>query len=525
MIYRFENFEIDTSRLSLSCDGQTLSFEPRVYDLLVYLLENRDRIVFKDQLLATVWQGRVVADTTISTAIKEARKLLGDSGEIQRYIETIRGKGFRFNSPDNLSVTESQSAAHSSLNNLSTSNVDNNPSSTPIKSSFVEPTLLILPFDQSLQNADDCALVNGLELSLNRVLLRIPLLKQLSINSFAADDLASLSARTAYERYGIRYLIKGIFVVRAMQSTLTIQLIDNKSGFQLWSNAFTFPAEQHSEAEILANVVAQLEPQLNQAIFKDIVAEKGEKNASALYLEASGLLATKGWHESTFVEATKLLKESVSKEPDFAVAYAYLSLLLAFGHRIGLISDREKVKMESIEMAELAMDLDPNDSTTLGFVGCAYCDLKLPQRGMPLLEKALLINPDNAQALVARGAAKLSLGEVDNGISDLERGIQQSPLDARLAVWESLLSSALLSQGKTQEALTAATRASLRAHKAYLPFVTLAAAHFVAKNNAAAKQSLSEAFHIKPDLSEAQIAVLTGTKLAGELIRLNANSL
>ena len=516
MLYRFDNIELDTSRLSVKRDGIKISSEPRVFDLLVHLIENRNQILLKDQLLDSVWQGRIVADTTIATAVKEARKLIGDSGDKQRYIETIRGKGFRFNAPENFSAIDAHTTEFGS--------VDRQRAAKKTQG-FTEPSLLLLPFEISAQEKTMLPMLSKLELSLSRVLLRIPLLKQISVASFSQNDLTDLSARSAYERFDIRYLIKGIAVENQNTTSLNLQLIDNKSGFQLWSYSFNLRNQDQDEREVLSEIIAQLEPQLNQAIYQDLAANEGDKNANALYLQASGLLATKGWYESTFIEATNLLKASIKKNPDFALAYAYLSLLLAFGHRIGLMSDREKVKAESIEMGELAMELDPNDSIALGFVGCAYCDLKLTKRGMPLLEKALHINPDNAQAMVARGAVKLSIGSFEESIADLKKGVDLSPLDARLAVWQSLLSTALLAHGDIDGALTQASEASLRSHNAYMPFVALAAAQLVAKDLTSATSSLAEAFYIKPDLSEKQIAALIGSKLASELIKLDTNPL
>ena len=96
MIYRFENFELDTDRFELRKTGTPLAIEPQVFALLAFLVENRDRMVSREEMIETVWKGRIVSDAAISSRIKAARRALGDDGRSQRLIRTVHGKGFRF---------------------------------------------------------------------------------------------------------------------------------------------------------------------------------------------------------------------------------------------------------------------------------------------------------------------------------------------------------------------------------------------------------------------------------------------
>jgi DNA-binding winged helix-turn-helix (wHTH) protein len=73
------------------CAGALIALQPQVFDLLEYAIRNRDRVVSKDDLLAVVWNGRIVSDSTLSTRINAARSALGDSGEQQRLIRTAHG--------------------------------------------------------------------------------------------------------------------------------------------------------------------------------------------------------------------------------------------------------------------------------------------------------------------------------------------------------------------------------------------------------------------------------------------------
>jgi DNA-binding winged helix-turn-helix (wHTH) protein len=92
----FEDYALDTDRRELRRGQALLSIEPQVFDLLAFLIGNRNRVVSKDDLLASVWGGRIVSDSTIASRINAARRAIGDNGEQQRLIRTIIGKGIRF---------------------------------------------------------------------------------------------------------------------------------------------------------------------------------------------------------------------------------------------------------------------------------------------------------------------------------------------------------------------------------------------------------------------------------------------
>ena len=97
--YLFEDYVFDTGRRELWRGGTAVAVEPQVFDLIAYLIENRERVVSKEDLRAAVWEGRIVSESTMSSSINAARTALGDSGEEQRLIRTLARKGFRFVGP------------------------------------------------------------------------------------------------------------------------------------------------------------------------------------------------------------------------------------------------------------------------------------------------------------------------------------------------------------------------------------------------------------------------------------------
>ena len=96
MRYFFEEYAFDTDRRELHRATNVVSITPQVFDLLDYLIRNRERVVSKDDLISAIWNGRIVSDAALTTRLNAARVAIGDSGEKQRLIKTLPRKGVRF---------------------------------------------------------------------------------------------------------------------------------------------------------------------------------------------------------------------------------------------------------------------------------------------------------------------------------------------------------------------------------------------------------------------------------------------
>ncbi len=117
MQFLFANHTLDTDRRELRRGSEPIAVEPQVFDLLVYLVQNREHVVSKDDLIASVWGGRTVSDSTLTSRINAARKAVGDSGEDQKLIRTIARKGLRFVG----AVQEAEDHSAQRSNSMSTS--------------------------------------------------------------------------------------------------------------------------------------------------------------------------------------------------------------------------------------------------------------------------------------------------------------------------------------------------------------------------------------------------------------------
>ena len=94
--YLFGDHVLDPDRRELTRGAEAIAVGPQVFDLLLYLVQNRERVVSKDELLDVVWGGRIVSESTLTSHINAVRKAIGDSGQEQRLIRTVARKGFRF---------------------------------------------------------------------------------------------------------------------------------------------------------------------------------------------------------------------------------------------------------------------------------------------------------------------------------------------------------------------------------------------------------------------------------------------
>jgi len=506
VILTFGEFELDTDCFELRQDGHPRKVEPKVFDLMTHFAKNPGQVFSRDDLIEVVWHGRVVSDATVSTCIKSARKALGDSGDSQRYITTVRGRGFRFTADVKHDSDKTNSLTHT-LGRM--------------QGTRAGPSLLVVPFRSVLDDADSALLADNLSSDLGTILARIPLLR---LNNQAARYMGrdiTPSAREIYENASVDYVIEGKLQKHEGGYRINVQLVDAKSGFQLWAEQFfvTGPVDAVLDRAVTA-VIAKLEPQLYRAIYNTVRSVGGAPDARELFLEASSILALKGWHPDSFATAAELLRRSCRLSADFALAFAYLALVIGLGDRIGILGDRDKTRAETLVAAERALELDSMDSTVLGFAGCAIADIGYPDRALPILRNAVEINPSNAQAWAALGSACLLNGQVDEAIRYLTHGINISPLDSRLSVWGALLALALVQSNDLENALLQGELACQRDHRNYIPRIVVAGIQLMRNERELARKALNDAYRIKPDLVPAQIYPLLGQNHGNQLLSL-----
>jgi len=505
MILYFGDFELNTDCYELRQDGECRQLEPRVFDLIVHFASHPAQLFTRDELIDEVWNGRLVSDTTISTCIKNARKALGDNGVTQNYIRTVRGRGFHFT--ENVSEGRTQTGRTPALSGA-----------RPIRSGNTEPCLLILPFRTLSGNPEIIRLADGLTSALSTILTRIPLLRLSARTTCYNNTAVAPGARDLHDELGVDFVIDANLQEIEDRVRITVQLTDARSDLRLWAEQFSIPANADSAIDKgVVAIIAKLEPQLLRAIYNTLRSNDGEPNARQLFLEAYSMLALRGWHHDSFSVAAELLRRSWTLEPDFALAPSCLSLVMGFGERVGLIGDRDSARAEALDAAERSLHLDSMDSTVLGFSGCALADIGYPDRAIRILTNAVEINPANAQAWAALGSVCMLQGRLDEAVTHLHHGMSISPLDSRLSIWGAFLTLALLLSDDVEAALQQGQLACQHDDRSYMPRVILAGVHLVREEHERARQTLDDAYRIKPDLSALQITTLLGNELGGAL--------
>ena len=199
MLFHIEDRVVDPLRREISRGDDAFAPEPKVFDLLLYLIENRDRLVSKDDLIAAVWGGRIVTDSALTSAMNAARKALGDNGRDQRLIRTSSRKGYRFVGKVDLETVESSAAP-----SLDAATVANGPAlALPDR-----PSIAVLPFLVS-GGTDEDYLAQGMVEDLTTELSRIRWLFVIACNSTAAYRGQIVDTIRAGRELGVRYVLEG----------------------------------------------------------------------------------------------------------------------------------------------------------------------------------------------------------------------------------------------------------------------------------------------------------------------------
>lgn len=505
MLLIFGDFELDTELFELRCAGEPRPVEPQVFDLLLYLVRNRDRIVSRQELLDELWAGKVVTESTLSSRIKAVRQALDDSGREQRHIATYNRRGYRFVAPaeqragpveQNESLLRDSALAGSEALGSAClfpqlSGQDNDRS-----------VLAVLPFSHSHGNDEVAWIAEVLGEDIGIQLARIPGFLVLSRNTSAHYRNREICIDQIGRELGADYVVEGSVWAIDGNLRVVVQLLETASGSLLWSERKLIPVDRLGELqdETVREIVTRIEPELNRAELATLRRRRPvDLGAWALYRQGHAILGQKGWSEDSFAEAAGLLREAIARDPELAFAHAYLSLILAIGHLVGLVHGAGW-REEATRAAETAVALDSQDSDVLGYAGCAFADMGDYQRGIGMLRRAVELDPSNAQAVAALGAALLQSG-AEEGIAHMLHGIRLSPRDNRLSAWGALLARGMLNFGRVEEAIATATAACRCDDKIFLPRVVLAVAQITAGNQEDAALALKDARRIRPGLS------------------------
>ena len=509
MKFVFSGQILDAGLRELRRNRELVPVEPQVFDLLLYLLKNRDRVVTKDDLIASVWGGRIVSDSTLTSRINAARTAIGDNGKSQALLRTIPRKGFRF-------VGEVTEGGPSSSDRGTSEHV----ADPPPQLIADRPSIAVLPIENLSDDRGLELIVNGLAEDIIALLARVP-------GFFVIARASSfLYARNAPEvrqigtELGVRYVVTGSARSSEARVRITVQLVEADSGNQLWAGRYDVDRDNTLDLqdEIARQIIAELEPALTKAEFSSVRRRRTDSvDAWTHFRQAIGAISVQGWNEESVAEALAQLRQATAIDPGFALARALLALISGFGSSLSLVADIDAAVQTTRAEAERAVAIDPNASDVLGFAGCAFVDVGDTERGHALLVRAVELDPSNAQAHVAFGASEVRRGRFDEGIRSLKLGLRSSPRDLRLTFWSMLLADGLRRAGRLEEALDVATKAGRRDGRLYGARVVAACVLIQLNRADEARRMLSDARRIRPALSLEEIKRFFGNRAAADL--------
>src|SRR4051794_15990050 len=257
MSLSFGNYGIDVERRELRRGESPVHVEPQVFDLLVHLVQNRDRVVSKDDLIASVWGGRIVSDSTLTSRINAARKAVGDSGEDQKLIRTVARKGLRF-----IGTVHPSEPAHATG---PTGEVRER--SCPALPLPDRPAVAVLPFVNMSGEAEQEYFSDGISEDIITALSKLRWFFVIARNSSFIYKGKPVHMKQVAEELGVRYVLEGSVRKEGNRVRITAQLNDVSSGSHLWAERYdrgladVFAVQD----EITEAIVAAIEPQLYAA--------------------------------------------------------------------------------------------------------------------------------------------------------------------------------------------------------------------------------------------------------------------
>jgi adenylate cyclase len=383
------------------------------------------------------------------------------------------------------------------------------------------PSIAVLPFNSLSENRNIELLADGLVEDVIALLARVPGFFVISRSSSFAYRNATRDVRDVGRELGVRYVVEGSIRASDKRARISTQLVEAENGKQIWTQRFdveladTFDLQD----EIAHQITRELEPELTRAELTLIQRQRPDNlDAWSRYRQAFGAIALNGWNEESLAKAIKHLRAAIALDPNFALAHALAALLGAINANMSFAEDRFEAHQQASRDAEAAVSLDPNASEVLGYAGCALSDIGEFARGREWLERAIEIDPSNAQAHVALGATQVQLRELEAGIKTMQHGIRLSPRDAKLPFWGMVLAAGLARADRLQEALAESLNSCRRDGRLYGARVIAAFVLLRLGREREAHAMMTEARRIRATLSIEEIQHFFGRYVARDLV-------
>jgi TolB-like protein len=414
--FTFIDHLLDVERRELRRAGEPVALEPQVFDLLLYLVVNRERVVGKDELIDSVWGGRIVSDSAVTTRINAARRAVGDNGSEQRIIRTIQRKGMRF-------VAEVKEEAIPTAA-ASMAPVPAQPA-LPLPD---KPSIAVLPFQNLSGDPEQEYFADGMVEEIITALCRIRWLFVIARNSTLAYKGRAFDLKQVGRELGVRYVLDGSVRKVGNRVRITAQLIEADSGAHLWTDRFDGALEDVFELQDKAaiSVAGVIEPTLQAAeTDRSTGRPTADLTAYDLYLRS---YATVWSSASRIREALKLAEQAIARDPRYGMALAWAAFCCLRLLLDGQSEDRQEDRRKGADYARRALAAADDDPGTLSNAAqaLAYFGEDIGAM-MALVDRALVLNPSYARGWMVSGLLRVWAGQPDLGIEHTREALRLSP--------------------------------------------------------------------------------------------------
>lgn len=496
--FAFGDYVLDPERRELTLRSQVVTIGPQVFDLLLHLIGNRDRVVSKDELLEVVWGGRIVSESTITSHINAVRKAVGDKGDEQRLVRTIARKGFRFVGDVEQAGEARQPIGPGVLEQAARQATEQR--SAPLPSD--KPSITVLPFQNLSGDPEQEYFADGVVEDIIAALSRIRWLFVIARNSSFAFKGRAVDVKEVGRELGVRYVLEGSVRKSGSKVRITGQLIDAKTGAHLWAERFEGLLDDIFDLQdrIAESVVGAVAPQLERAEMERAKRKPTESlDAYDYYLRGTAKLNS-GTRDAIEV-ALPLFYKATELDPEFASAYGMAAWCHLWRKVNGWMVDRPGEIAEGVRLARLAVEFGRDDAVALTRAGHALGhftgDL---DGGIALIDRAMLLNPNLASAWFLGGFLRALNGEPISALEHFDHAVRLSPLDPEIFRMQVGMALAHFFAGHFDSAVGWAEKAAGNLPSLLVAAAVMAASQALAGRAQAAQQAMERLHALDPSM-------------------------
>jgi len=433
LIFRFTDFEVDVARHELRCGQKLVAVEPQVFDLLVHLLRNRDRIVSKSELVEVVWMGRIVSEATLSSRVSAARQAISDNGADQELIRTYYKRGFRFvANVDETAVDRNLSAMQPAQKVVSPDGL----AAAPTLTVCDRPSIAVLPFQNMSWDPEQQHIADGLTGDIVTGLSGQRWFFVVARNSSFAYKGETVDIRKVAREFGVRYVLEGSLRKAADRVRITAQLIDAARRIHVWGDRYDSACVNRFDRqdEITSRIVDSVKSQIIMAEAARLRREPVQNiDPSDLVMQSLPhiwrMSASEQWR------AQDLLQQALTLDDKYAHVHALLGWTYVNLFNLDARTSIGELTDKALEAAERALMLDDQDHWGHLVLGLSHARRRRPEAAVRHLSKSIELNPSFALGYAGLGYALACGGRPNCGLESLERARQISPLDPFVTVY------------------------------------------------------------------------------------------